>query len=216
MTRPVQLESRCGECLLFGAIQGLADGLVLVDGEGRIFQLNRRAQELLELGSRHVIGTNLTDALRHPGLASFWASASTDDVPATSDLTFYGGVSVRATVSLCLSASNETIGKALLLRDVTHEKKIHVELSASVARRLVEMTGGAEMDDDLSGLTRREVQILRLVAAGFSNAGIAQRLHVSGNTVASHLKHLYAKLRVSNRSQAAAYARAHGIRPPEG
>jgi len=216
MTRPIQLESRCGECLLFGAIQGLADGLVLVDSDGRIFQLNRRAQELLELGSRHVIGTNLVDALRHPGLAAFWASASLDDVPATSDLTFHGGVSIRATVSLCLSASKDPIGKALLLRDVTHEKKIHVELTASVARRLVEMSGGDHNEDELLDLTRREVQILRLVAAGLTNAGIAQRLHVSGNTVASHLKHLFAKLRVSNRSQAAAYARAHGINPPEG
>ena len=213
MTAPIELQTRCGECLLYGAIQGMADGIVLVDPEERIFHANRRALELLELGSRHVMGTRIRGALRHVGLASFWAAASGEEVPVTTDLNFPGGVSIRASVSLCLSATREPIGRLLLLRDVTKEKKISIDLSTSVARRLVEMAGGEAAGSPLAQLTRREREVLSLLAEGLTNQGIASRLNVSLNTVASHLKNVYPKLHVSSRAQAAAYAVTHGIFP---
>lgn len=213
MMRPVELDTRCGECLLYGAVQGMTDALVLVDLEGRIFQINRAARELLDLGTRHGSGIRIQDALRHPGLAAFWAAASDDTEPATSDLTLYTGIAIRATLSMCLSASGEAIGRVLLLRDVTRERKIHLELTDTVAKRLVEMAGGDDTPGELPGLTSREREVLGLLAEGLTNAGIASRLHVSPNTVASHLKNLYAKLGVDSRSQAVACALTHGVRP---
>ncbi len=214
MSKPMELGTRCGECLLYGAIQGMADGMILVDPDERIFHLNRRAQELLELGSRHVIGTKLSECHLNTALARFWEDASKEFVPVTSDLEFPSGESVRATVSLCLSASREPIGRALMLRDVTREKRISVELSASVARRLVEMVHrDPPEDEDMPPLTSREEEILRLLVEGLTNAEIAARLCVSVNTVASHLKHLFSKLEVTSRAQATAYAVSHGLRP---
>jgi len=55
-------------------------------------------------------------------------------------------------------------------------------------------------------LTRREVKVLKLVASGNTNKQIAKRLFVSEKTVKNDLNHIYRKLRVKNRPQAAAEA----------
>lgn len=60
-------------------------------------------------------------------------------------------------------------------------------------------------------LTEREFEILRLVAAGLSNAAIATQLVVSVGTVKSHLKHIYGKLAVESRTHAVAQARTLGL-----
>lgn len=60
----------------------------------------------------------------------------------------------------------------------------------------------------LEPLTDRELEVLRLVAAGLSNAAIAEQLVVSVGTVKTHLKHIFGKLDVESRTQAVAQARA--------
>ncbi len=55
-------------------------------------------------------------------------------------------------------------------------------------------------------LTRREIEILQLVAQGLTNAEIAKRLKLSRGTVESHVHHTIRKLDVSNRTEAAAWA----------
>lgn len=70
------------------------------------------------------------------------------------------------------------------------------------------------------GLSAREEQVLRLVAAGLSNPEIAARLCVSRKTVAHHVSHVPTKLNLRNRTQIAAYAAAYLVdlpspRPPE-
>ncbi|HEU0113662.1 MAG TPA: helix-turn-helix transcriptional regulator, partial [Thermomicrobiales bacterium] len=57
-----------------------------------------------------------------------------------------------------------------------------------------------------AGLTPREIDVLRLLAAGQSNREIGERLFISPATVARHLANLYAKLDVRSRAQAVAYA----------
>jgi len=61
------------------------------------------------------------------------------------------------------------------------------------------------------GLTGRELEVLRLVAAGNSNTEIANRLVLSDKTVARHLTNIFAKLDVPSRTAAAAYARDHDL-----
>jgi LuxR family maltose regulon positive regulatory protein len=60
-------------------------------------------------------------------------------------------------------------------------------------------------------LSEREVQVLRLLALGASNAEIAERLVVATSTVKYHVKNILAKLAVANRTQAAARARELGL-----
>ncbi|WP_433021299.1 LuxR C-terminal-related transcriptional regulator [Kribbella sp. CA-294648] len=61
------------------------------------------------------------------------------------------------------------------------------------------------------GLTQRELEVLRLVAAGNSNAEIAGRLVLSDKTVARHLSNIFTKLEVPSRTAAVAYARDHSL-----
>jgi ATP/maltotriose-dependent transcriptional regulator MalT len=62
-----------------------------------------------------------------------------------------------------------------------------------------------------AGMTRREVEVLALVAEGLSNRQIAERLVVSEHTVHSHLANLYARLGVSSRAAAVALASERGL-----
>ncbi|MCA9986136.1 MAG: helix-turn-helix transcriptional regulator, partial [Anaerolineales bacterium] len=57
----------------------------------------------------------------------------------------------------------------------------------------------------------REEQILGLLAAGLTNQEIAAQLVISPETVKRHARHIYGKLHVSNRTEAAARARALGL-----
>ena len=62
-----------------------------------------------------------------------------------------------------------------------------------------------------AGLTAREVEVLRLVAAGLSNGEIAERLFLSPNTVKVHVARVLAKIGVHNRAAATEFAFRHGI-----
>jgi pimeloyl-ACP methyl ester carboxylesterase/class 3 adenylate cyclase len=61
------------------------------------------------------------------------------------------------------------------------------------------------------GLTKREVEVLRLIATGRSNQEIADELVISLNTVFRHVSNIFNKIGVANRAEAAAYATRHGL-----
>jgi DNA-binding NarL/FixJ family response regulator len=60
-------------------------------------------------------------------------------------------------------------------------------------------------------LTTREVEVLRLVATGATNREIAERLYVSEGTVKNHISRVLTRLGLRDRTQAALYARDHGL-----
>jgi pimeloyl-ACP methyl ester carboxylesterase/DNA-binding CsgD family transcriptional regulator len=83
-------------------------------------------------------------------------------------------------------------------------------------RFLVEITSPGESQVPVpvqadSGLSSREVEVLRLVAAGRSNAQIADELVISQNTVIRHVSNIFAKIGAANRAEAASYATRNGI-----
>jgi len=80
-------------------------------------------------------------------------------------------------------------------------------LAPSVTRRLIEEFGrrpapAARPPEALATLTDREVEVLRLIARGLTNAEIAARLHVSETTVKTHVGHVLDKLELRDRVQA--------------
>ncbi|MDR7612957.1 MAG: response regulator transcription factor [Armatimonadota bacterium] len=91
-------------------------------------------------------------------------------------------------------------------------------LNPRIARHLVARLGSGNgagpPSPRASGLTEREVEILRLVASGLSDREIGKRLFLSEATVKTHLKATYRKLRVRNRAQAAVLAALAGLLSP--
>jgi DNA-binding NarL/FixJ family response regulator len=65
--------------------------------------------------------------------------------------------------------------------------------------------------DEPLRLTRRELEILQLVAEGHSNAQVARTLSVTEQTVKFHLSNVYRKLRVANRTEASRFAQLRGL-----
>jgi HD-GYP domain-containing protein (c-di-GMP phosphodiesterase class II) len=65
-----------------------------------------------------------------------------------------------------------------------------------------------------AGLTTREVEVLRLLARGWPNRQIAERLVIARKTVDNHVEHIYTKIGVSNRARASLFAVRHGLMSP--
>jgi DNA-binding CsgD family transcriptional regulator len=86
---------------------------------------------------------------------------------------------------------------------------------AAIETFLAEISGKApsgRRDDALvQGLSAREVEVLRLLAAGRSNQQIADELVISHNTVNRHVSNIYAKTGAANRVEAASYATRNGL-----
>jgi DNA-binding NarL/FixJ family response regulator len=71
---------------------------------------------------------------------------------------------------------------------------------------------GARLPVELpDGLTRREAQILMLIAGGMTNPDIARQLYLSAHTVKSHISRIFAKTGSPDRASAIRYARDHGL-----
>jgi DNA-binding NarL/FixJ family response regulator len=80
----------------------------------------------------------------------------------------------------------------------------------AAARFLRELGIGGRTGPKLLGeLSKREVEVLRLLGYGLTNAEIAARLYISTKTVATHVGNVFAKLHVRNRAEAATFAQRH-------
>ena len=114
-------------------------------------------------------------------------------------------VEERAYWSLHLERSGHDFSvRDLALLDAIAPALVAYEAYRSLAARVDAIrTSPSSAIADL-GLTAREAEILNLVAAGSTNAAVAERLYISPSTVKKHLEHIYAKLAVGNRTAAVA------------
>lgn len=90
-------------------------------------------------------------------------------------------------------------------------------LTAAMAAKVVDEFGRLSREDqEVQGLTRREREILDLVARGKTNKEIGTALRISENTVRNHLRNILDKLHLHNRTQVAAFAVREGLVAPPG
>jgi DNA-binding CsgD family transcriptional regulator len=118
-------------------------------------------------------------------------------------------------------AANTRLSMAIACRRLGDEDGAEIELEA--ARRVFEQLGAipfvtmvkqldtAAHSRPAGGLSGRELEVLRLVAAGNSNRAIAEKLVLSEKTVARHVSNIFTKLGLSSRSAATAYAYEHHL-----
>lgn len=93
----------------------------------------------------------------------------------------------------------------------------HPPLSPSIARRLLQHFRPAPSAvEDAPHLTPREIDVLRLVAKGYTLAQVAESLAISRNTASGYLKDVYRKLSVTSRAEAALEATRLGLVVPGG
>ena len=199
------------------------DGLAMLVGliEGvDIVAIAAHGAEAVELAHEHRPDVVLMD-LRMPELDGVEATrqirASLPDTQVlvlttyADDASLFPGLQAGAHGYLTKDASAEEIEQAI---KAVAEGGTH--LDPRVQRRLVEAVldptvierETADLPDDL---TTREAEVLKLIAAGLSNAEIAAALYVSSATIKTHINHIFQKTGVRDRAQAVRYAYQHRI-----
>jgi DNA-binding CsgD family transcriptional regulator/tetratricopeptide (TPR) repeat protein len=116
----------------------------------------------------------------------------------------YDGARVRVLVARACRALGDSDTAAMELEAA---RMVFKELGA-----LPDLTAIDPRPKDASGLSAREVEVLRLLAAGKSNRAIASHLVISEKTVARHVSNIFTKLDLSSRAAATAYAYEHGMK----
>ena len=116
--------------------------------------------------------------------------------------------------------TKDVTGEALLaaVRDVAAGRTV---LDPAVQQRLIQLVTAdpaaagpaapAAPSADVEGLTRREADVVRLVAQGLNNRQVAKEMFVSEATVKTHLNHILAKLAMQDRAALIAWAWRHGL-----
>jgi DNA-binding NarL/FixJ family response regulator len=133
---------------------------------------------------------------------------------------------------LTISADDEDVSEAILagacgylLKDSSIEQLIagikaaaagEALISSQIASKILQQLRAQATDNHAAArirllLSEREVEVLRLIAAGKDNAEIARELFISPKTVKNHISNILMKLQIENRIQAAVYAVRSGI-----
>jgi DNA-binding NarL/FixJ family response regulator len=125
-----------------------------------------------------------------------------------------------------LSRALAALGRAAAAADEIHRAvdlfaQLHAEVEAARARKLAaeyaHHTDESQAQTartprrDAAGLSERELEVLRLVAAGLNNQDIAERLFLSDHTIHRHVANIFGKLSVSSRAAAVAQAARRGL-----
>jgi DNA-binding CsgD family transcriptional regulator len=112
------------------------------------------------------------------------------------------------------AAAAAALGAAREVAEALGAKPLREAADALARRARLELHAApraAATGDDHGGLTSREVEVLRLLADGLTNREIGERLFISQKTVGAHMAHIYAKLGVHSRVEAAGRARQLGV-----
>jgi PAS domain S-box-containing protein len=198
-----------------------ADGVCADNERGRIAFWNRSAEKILGYSARDVVGRaccevfvgrdGVGNRLCYQGCHVLTLVKQGEPVQHFDMATrTKAGKPVWLDISILVlpGARPDTSTTVHLFRDVTASKEIETLVRERLAQTLPPPSPGSEPPPEL---TRRELEILRLVAGGASTRAMAERLHVSPATVRNHVQHILAKLGVHSRLEAAAYATRHRL-----
>ncbi|MGM1058594.1 response regulator [Saccharothrix sp. Mg75] len=191
------------------ALLGLQPGIDVVgtagDGRAAVDLVAEQHPDvvLMDIRMPGLDGIDALTALRDRGLAAKVVLLTTFDDEE------YVVRALRAGASGYLLKDRPAAELAAAVR-LAHSGVVQVDPAAAarLASALTPVTPGGVAPH---GLTDREVEVLRLVAAGSTNREIARRLHLGEGTVKNHVSRILTRLGLRDRTQAAVYARDRGI-----
>jgi DNA-binding NarL/FixJ family response regulator len=179
------------------------------DGEEAVALAGRLRPDvvLMDLGMPHCDGVEATRRLREgrPGTHVLVLTTYADDRSVVAALR------AGARGFLTKDAGADQIAQALhavMRGEAAIDPAVQHHVVAAVAAAGAEEAAAEPLPD---GLTPREAEVMSLIAAGLSNAEIADRLVITEATVKSHVNHLFGKTGVRDRAQAVAYAYRNGL-----
>ncbi len=217
--RPPVAVPRLGEGMLDQALADSGDGVFVIGADGLIVLWNRSAERILGYTAREVIGRRCCDVfvgrdddgnrLCYQGCHVMTPVKMGEPIQ-TFDMQTQtkAGTPVWINVSILVVPPKGTAGTLTihLFRDVTATK----ELLTLVQERL--SPSASDPGAAAPGvLTRRELELLRLMTLGLNTAAAAERLHVSPATIRNHVQNILGKLGVHSRLEAVAYANKHRL-----
>jgi PAS domain S-box-containing protein len=201
------------------ALERAGDGAFVIGADGRIVFWNRAAERILGYTAREVTGRPCCDVMQgwdgHDNRLCYEgchvrALVNQGDPVQNFDMRTRtkAGQPVWVNISI-LHVPNARPGGLIihLFRDVTASR----ELLRLVHERLAQAQGREEGAGPAEPLTRRELEVLRLLAAGVRSRDMAERLHVSPATIKNHVQNILVKLNVHSRLEAVAYAHRHRL-----
>ncbi|MEV6898361.1 response regulator transcription factor [Amycolatopsis sp. NPDC051372] len=197
---------REGLVTLLGLLPGVEVVGAAADGDAALELVAEHHPDVLlvDLRMPRRDGVSTTEAVRerYPATEVVVLTTYTDDE------SLLGALRAGARGFLTKDADAETIARALRSA-AAGQSTVDGELQ----RRLVDAaTRRAPVRAaEVEGLTAREIEVLRLIAAGLSNTEIARQLVVSEATVKTHVNHLFSKAGLRDRAQAVAFAYRAGI-----
>jgi DNA-binding NarL/FixJ family response regulator len=180
------------------------------DGEEAVALAGRLHPDviLMDLGMPHCDGVEATRRLRErrPGTHVIVLTTYADDRSVVAALR------AGARGFLTKDAGADEIERAL--RAVMRgEAAIDPAVQHHVVAAVAGSAPAAPEESLPDGLTPREAEVMSLIAAGLTNAEIADRLVITEATVKSHVNHLFGKTGARDRAQAVAYAYRNGLAP---
>ncbi|WP_433420083.1 response regulator [Microtetraspora malaysiensis] len=210
---------REGLVLLLGLLPGIEVVGSAGDGEAalRLVAAERPDVVLMDLRMPRMDGVEATRRIR----AEFPDTQVVVLTTYADDESVFAALRAGARGFLTKSADADEIARA-----VEAVMNGDAQLDPGVQRRLISTVTALQVPSDASartaggrgaapaGLTPRELEVLRLIARGLSNAEIAAALYVSEATVKTHINNLFAKTGLRDRAQAVAYAYRNGLADP--
>ncbi len=196
------------------------DGVFVIGPDSRIISWNRAAERILGYVAREAIGRTCCELfvgrddkgnrLCYRGchvmtLARMGEAVQNFDMQTLTK----AGRPIWLNVSILVIPGNREDSSLMVhvFRDVTAAK----ELLTMVHERLTAPATNGEPAEAPGVLTRRELEVLRVVASGANTKVSAERLHVSPATIRNHVQNIFGKLGVHSRLEAVAYATKHRL-----
>jgi PAS domain S-box-containing protein len=207
---------------LNGLLTNTADGVCAVGGDGKIALWNGAAEKILGYAPREVLGRSCCEVFvgrDSSGNRLCYQGCHVLTLVRQGEPVQHFAMATRTKVGkpvwldisiIAVPGSHRDVSTTIhLFRDVTAAREIEALVRERLAQANPVSADGAPAPD--GQLTRRELEVLRLIAGGANTRAMAERLHVSPATIRNHVQNILGKLGVHSRLEAAAYATGHRL-----